>query len=230
MSEAFDVRVERGMERQLAARRARIDVGARPIGWKVGFGSAAAMAGLGISAPLVGFLTDAGIVAEGSTYSISGWTQPMLEPEVAVRIAGDVRSGSSRDEVETAIAAVGPAIELVDVDPPPTDVEEICAGNIYHRGVALGPTRPGASLAGATGRVFTDGIEAAYTADPQELPGEVVPLVAQVADVLGALGERLRAGDVVITGSIVTPLAIRAGSTVRYELDPLGTIELTFAS
>ena len=229
MSDALDGRVERGMGLQLAARRARLEAGERPIGWKVGFGSAAAMGGLGLSAPLVGFLTSAGVVANGSTHSVSEWKQPMLEPEVAVHMAGDVRGGSDRDDVENAIGALGPAIELVDIDAPPTDVEEICAGNIYHRRVALGSTRPGASLAAVTARVLTDGVEIAHTADPQELPGEVVPLVARVADVLEAMGERLRAGDVVITGSIVPPLSIRAGTSVRYELDPLGVIDLTFS-
>ena len=229
MSDALDVRVRRGMDRQLAARRELIAAGAHPIGWKVGFGSAAAMAKLSISSPLVGFLTDAGLVEESSTYSVSGWTQPMFEPEVAVHMAGDVPSGFSRDEVEGAIASVGPAIELVDLDPPPTNVEEICAGNIYHRGVVLGAARPGASLSGTMARVFTDGDQTAHTEDPQEVPGEIVRLVAQVADVLNAVGERLRSGDVVITGSVVPPLAIQPGSTVRYELDQLGTLEITFA-
>jgi 2-keto-4-pentenoate hydratase len=229
MSDVLDGRIRRGLDRQLAARHERIEAGANPIGWKVGFGSAAAMSGLGISTPLVGFLTDAGLVAEGSTYSVSGWTRPMFEPEVAVRMAADVGSGLSGDEVESAIATVGPAIELVDLDPPPTDVEEICFGNIYHRGVVLGTARPGASLAGATARVFIDGVEIAYTDDPQALPGEIVQLVAQVADVLGAVGERLRSGDVVITGSVVGPLAIRPQTSIRYELDPLGAIELSFS-
>ena len=229
MSAALDDRVRRGMERQLAARRELIAAGAQPIGWKVGFGSAAAMAKLGISSPLVGFLTDASLVADGSTFSVSGWSQPMFEPEVAVRMADDVRSGADLDEVEGAIAAVGPAIELVDLDPPPTDVEEICAGNIYHRGVVLGAARPGASLARAIARVFTGDDATAHTEDPQELPGEAVRLVAQVADVLNAVGERLRSGDVVITGAVVSPLAIRPETTVRYELDPLGALELTFS-
>jgi 2-oxo-3-hexenedioate decarboxylase len=213
------------MERQLAARRELIAAGAHPIGWKVGFSSASAMARLGTSTPLIGFLTDASLVAAGSTFSVSGWSQPMVEPEVAVRMGDEVRSGSNLGEVQRAIASVGPAIELVDLDPPPTDVEEICACNIYHRGVVLGAARPGAWLAGATARVLIDDDAAAHTEDPQEFPGEAVRLVAQVADILNALGERLGSGDVVITGSVVAPLAIRPGSTVRYELDPMGALK-----
>ena len=53
-----DARILRGMERQLRIRQARLDAGEKPLGWKVGFGSPAAMEGLGIDAPLIGFMTD----------------------------------------------------------------------------------------------------------------------------------------------------------------------------
>ena len=51
-----DPRVQRGMKVQLAKRRALIDAGGAPLGWKVGFGSAPAMEKFKITAPLVGFL------------------------------------------------------------------------------------------------------------------------------------------------------------------------------
>ena len=38
-----DPRIARGMEKQLAQRRARIAAGEKPIGWKVGLGAKAAM-------------------------------------------------------------------------------------------------------------------------------------------------------------------------------------------
>jgi 2-keto-4-pentenoate hydratase len=38
-----DPRIVRGMEKQLAARRARIAAGEKPIGWKVGLGAPPAM-------------------------------------------------------------------------------------------------------------------------------------------------------------------------------------------
>ena len=57
---AADPRVRRGMEAQLAGRERRLAGGETSLGWKLGFGSAEAMEGLGITAPLVGFLTDDG--------------------------------------------------------------------------------------------------------------------------------------------------------------------------
>ena len=51
-----DPRILRGMEAQLKHRRARLNAGEKPIGWKVGFGSPPALARLGLDAPLIGFL------------------------------------------------------------------------------------------------------------------------------------------------------------------------------
>ena len=59
-----------------------------------------------------------------------------------------------------------------------------------------------------TGRVFRRGAEAARTANPQAATGELVDIVRHVADVLAAFGERLRAGEIIITGSIVPPLFV----------------------
>src|SRR5437879_8385 len=102
-----DDAVARGMRALLELRRARLARGERPIGWKVGFGTAAARAQLGIAAPLVGFLTDAGLLDSGATCSLAGWTKPMLEAEIAAYVDGD---GS--------IAGLGAAIELADPDAP----------------------------------------------------------------------------------------------------------------
>src|SRR5215212_1971699 len=70
-----DPRVRRGMERQLQLRRRILADGARPIGWKLGLGTAAAMEQHGTTAPLVGFLTDRGVREPGAELSIGGWTK-----------------------------------------------------------------------------------------------------------------------------------------------------------
>ena len=46
---------------------------------------------------------------------------------------------------------------------------------------------------------------------PGALTGDIVDVVRLTGELLDACGERLRAGDVVITGSAVPPLERRAG-------------------
>lgn len=226
-----DDRVVRGMRAQLALRRARLAAGEKPIGWKVGFGAPAAMARLGLKAPLIGFLTERARLESGAAVSLAGWIKPAAEPEIAVRLGSDLAGGADRAAAAAAIAGIGPAIELADVDRPPDDVESILAGNIYQRHVIFGrcdTTRAGGRLDGVQARVMRSGKEIARTADPEALTGGLIDIVRHTASILAACGERLRAGEVIITGSIVAPLWVEPGEELLYALDPVDTVSVQF--
>jgi 2-keto-4-pentenoate hydratase len=212
---AADPRVRRGMDVQLELRRERLAAGDAPLGWKVGFGTPEAFEKLGTSAPLVGFLLSSALVPSGSAYSIDGFGHPALEPEVAVR------AGEGGVPV-----ALGPAFEIADVEPT-SDVERILAGDIFQRGVVVGPMAEQASLKAASAVVTVNG-EAMRVRDPQALPGAIPDVIAHVSDLLPEFGERLRLGDVVITGSIVPPLQVEPGDRVEYELDGIGSVSISF--
>ena len=225
-----DPRIARGMETLLAARHARIAAGEKPLGWKVGLGAKPAMARLNITMPLVGYMMEKSLVPNGSSVSVAGWTQPVAEPEIAVYMGADLPGGADRAATIAAIASLGPAIELADLDPPAADVEVTLAGNIFHRHVILGPSdssRAGAKVDGLTGLVFRRGAQAAHQTDLQANIGEIVGIVAHVAGTLAAYGERLRAGDVIITGSIVPPPLIESDETeFAYTLEPMRTLSV----
>ncbi len=225
-----DERVVRGMHAMLALRRERLAAGARPLGWKLGFGSSAAFERLGADRPLVGFLTSAGLLPDGARVTVAGWTAPALEPEIAVHLERDVGAGASPTEVQAAIGGLSAAIELADVDPPAADPEAILAGNIFHRHVILGPVdRQRTHASGIVGRLVRDGDEVARTDTPEALTGEIVKVLRLTAETLAASGERLRAGEVVITGSVVPPLAVSSGQRVSAELSPLGSLTVELA-
>lgn len=164
--------------------------------------------------------------------SVADWTKPVAEPEIAIHVSRDLRGGAGREAARKAIGALGPALELADVEFPPDDPREILAANIYHRAVALGPAGEagaGGSVAGLTSRLLLDGQEVRRTDAPEELTGELVALVAHVADVLAAFGEELRAGDVLIAGSVVPALEVAEGGELRFELGSLGAVDVTVA-
>ena len=116
------------MRTQLAQRRARIDAGETPLGWKVGFGAPATMALLGIDAPLVGYLMTSALIANGATVSLDGWRKPAAEAEIAVHMGRDLGENADRATIKAAITGIGPAIELADVMFAPDNVEKILAG------------------------------------------------------------------------------------------------------
>lgn len=224
-----DPRILRGMERQFKLRQQRLAEGDKPIGWKVGFGTPAAMDRLAIDAPLIGFLTEGTLLESGATVSIAGWTRAALEPEIAVYIAKNLPAGPDREMAAAAVGAIGPAIELADVSFPPEEVEAMLAENLYNRLVILGrkdTSRAGCVLEGLVGRIYRDGTEAAVTTNPQALTGDLIEIVRYVADLLSTLGERLRSGDVVITGSIVPPIWLESEEEIRFALDPIDQISV----
>ena len=218
-----DPRVRRGMERQLELRRRALDDGARPLGWKLGLGTPAAMEKLGTAAPLVGFLTDRSLLDSDAGCSVGGWGKPSAEPEVAIHLAADVPGDAGRDAAAAAIGGLGAAVEIVDIED--ADVEEILAGDIFHRHVVLGP----AGVAdGLRGEVRLGASDAKAVEDPFALTGDPPKVVAHVASHLAAFGESLRAGDVIIAGSIVPALSVAPGDTLRYRLAPLGEVGVRF--
>jgi len=232
-----DPRVVRGMTAQLQRLDVALGPGERPLGWKLAFGSPEGMTRLGIGAPLVGHLVEGALVESGAAVSIVGWANPLAEPELAVHLGADVPGEADHAAVVRSIAGLGPAIELVDVDPPPDDVAAVLAGDIYQRGVVLGPKDPsrrGGPTDGLVGRIGVGARQGSGDAGEQVVDdvaaatGDPIELVRHVAEVLAGFGRRLEAGQVVITGSIVPPLAIRPGDHVRFELSPIGSIHVSF--
>ena len=225
--------IAKGLTAQLANRRARIAAGEKPLGWKVGMGAPASMQRLGLQAPLVGFLMQRALVLSGSTVSLAGYAKPVAEPEICVRMASDLGSGASADAVMAAVKEILPAIELADLDPAaePENLDQVLAGDIYQRHVILcGNTRPGGSVSGLTSRVIRRGAEAARTNDPEALTGKLLDIVAHVASTLAAFGEKLSAGDVIITGSITPPIMIEPDETdLTHALDPIGEVSVSFS-
>ena len=208
--------VERGTQALLTRRREILAQGAEPIGWKIGFNVPATQERLGIDAPVAGFLTTDTLLDDRATWSIEDDGEVIVESEVAVEVGPDGRS----------IAALFPALELADPPDLDLDIEQILAGNIFHRAVAFGQrveTRePGAA------RILVGGVE--QHSVPAERTGErLEAMVEAIARRLADAGEELRAGERIITGVIAPPHDASPGDVVRLELEALGGVELRFS-
>jgi 2-keto-4-pentenoate hydratase len=220
------------MQRQFALFEERKRSGARRIGWKVGFGAPSAKEKLRIDTALVGFLLDRAMLPDGASVALAGWTKLVAEPEIAIEIGRDVPASASEQEAAQCVAAIGPAIELADIDGPMDDVESILAGDIFQRHVIFGPRQsialPG-GLSGLNGAVTRNGQAVPVPADLETNTGRLLDTVRQVAATLAAFGDVLRAGDVVIAGSVTPPLLLGADdNTLSWELQPIGRVGVNF--
>jgi 2-keto-4-pentenoate hydratase len=220
LTEAEPDGVARGLEAQFAALSAKRARGIEPIGWKIGLNVAPVQRHLGLSRPVIGHLTTASLIEAGSTHSLEGGVRVGVEPEVAIRLGA-----------EATIESLGPAIEVVDLDPAISELEPILASNVFHRGVVLGPPVAGvgpADLERLTATVIKNSKveqQAAFSEAGEE-PLEVIQVVAER---LALVGEGLRQGQVIIGGSLTPIVFVDPGDSVEVDLGPLGRLALSLA-
>lgn len=220
MSAADPGTVARGLEAQIEVLSAKRAQGIELIGWKIGLNVPAVQRQLGLERPVVGHLTTASLIEEGSTHSLAGGARVGIEPEVTIHLGP-----------EATIAGLGPAIEIVDLDPAVAELEPILARNVFHRGVVLGPAVAGAgpaALAGLTATVSRNGAveqQAAFS-ETGTAPDEIVQIVAER---LALVGEEPREGQVIIGGSLTPIVFVEPGDEVAVDLGPLGNLGLRLA-
>jgi 2-keto-4-pentenoate hydratase len=226
-----DKRIDLGMRQQLRKRKELILAGQTPLGWKLAFGGPAAMERLRINAPLVGFLMHEAVLPSGLTISIENWKKPAAEPELAVYLGKTLPAGSDRATTMHAIAGLGPAIELADVDHPSEDVEGTLARNIYQRHVIMGARQivyAEGVVERLTARVQHSSVEIANTTDLEGLTGELISIVQHTANLLGFFGESLDAGHIIIAGSIIPPIWVQPGEDIVFHLSRCEPISIHF--
>lgn len=194
--------------------------GARRLGWKLGLGAPAARERWGISGPVAGFITDATLLDSGATESLAGWEAPVLEAEVAVRVA--VASGGVR------VGALGLAVELADLGSGTDDLADVLAGDIFHRRTVLGVLAADPSTPVRTVTVERDDERVSVAEDPTALVGgTAAAMTAYLGRYLAGLGEELRDGDVIITGSTVPLIDCADGGRFAVSSPGLATAEVT---
>ncbi len=215
-----DAAVARGMRALLARRVEAVARGASPVGWKIGFNTPAIQQVFGLSEPVVGYLLDTGVTADGATVPVGGWTAPAVEVEVAIRVGED-----------GGVAGLAPALELVDLDVAFDDIEPVLAGNICQRGVVFGDEVPGADPWAMVARVTrTSPADRAGTVLAEgRIIEDPADTLAFVSAFLGAHGAAAEPGDRVIAGSVVAPLAVAPGDGLHVDFGPLGELRIAFA-
>ncbi len=217
-----------GMKAQLDRLTQATAAGVPRIGWKIGINDHARQQQLGIDGPVVGVLDGERTFRSGEACGLAPGALAAAEAEVAVWLKRDVRNDESADRARTAIAAMAPAIELVDYQRPRGSLAEILAHSIFHFAVVFGEEQPFTwerVPEGSWPQLLRNGTPVADR-DPALVPDDLGEIVRHVARLLAQHGERLRAGDRVICGSFVQPQPVEAGDQIAVDFGPLGWVEV----
>jgi 2-keto-4-pentenoate hydratase len=216
----IDPRLVAALTEQLANRSRLLDAGAKHVGWKLGMGERESIGG----EIAVGHLTSATCLESGSTHRAGAAAQLHADAEVAVELGRDVDPDGDTASVDEAMAVYAPALEIVDLAPIQGEPESVVAANVFHHAVAFGPWRDVLPNGTVDATLVVDGVERARDRVEADLGDRLIA----AARLLRAVGERLLAGDRIITGLIVQVLVER-GNEVAADFGPFGAARLMIA-
>jgi 2-keto-4-pentenoate hydratase len=155
-----------------------------------------------------------------------------LEFEIAVRIKSDVpvTGGScSAEMIEPHIDGICAAIELVDdrdADYGNLDVLSLVADNSWNGGIVLSKFATAwPDLKNVLGRATKDGA-AIGEGHGRDILGHPFNSAAWLAAQLASRGAGLKAGQVVMTGSVMKTVFPTQDASYRFDLAPIGSVEV----
>ncbi len=200
-------------------------------GWKIAATTAAGQAHVEVDGPLPGPLFTRFRREPGDVLASDHLHMRVVEAEFAYRLGADVEPG---DDVLAAVAAVHLAVEVPDsryerfagAGAAALLADAACAGRFV-----LGPEVPGGrelDLSTAGTHLRING-EPAASGSGGTVMGDPRTALAWLAAELPRHGHRLRAGDVVTTGTTTVPPTVGPGDEVRAVFEGLGEVAVAFA-
>ena len=212
-------------------------LGEKVVGWKMG-GTKISKLGEELD-PIFGFMLASNEVKSGSTINSEQFATgtPMVEAEVCFSLKRDLPGPEvTREELTSAIAGVGGASELISVR-----VRDVDGGTKagVHLGIADGLSHGGFILpaqqfpldqvdfSAEKGQVAINGAVIAKGEANKMMEGAPLDAVLALANELPKYGRYLRAGDVVIIGSMLESPPAKAGDHAEIIFSSFGTLNFT---
>ena len=202
------------------------------VGYKVGLTSATMQAFCRIDHPIAGVVLARRVYRSKAIVRRSDYGRLGLEFEIAVRIKSDVPVTGVSCTTETIaphIDGVCAAIEVVDdrsADYANLDVLSLVADNSWNGGIVLSEfaaTWP--DLESILGRATKDGL-AIGEGHGRDILGHPFNSVAWLASQLASRGVGLKAGQVVMTGSVMKTVFPEEDAFYRFDLEQIGSVEV----
>lgn len=199
-------------------------------GYKIATTTKVMQALMGIDHPCQGNIFAKTVHASPFTLRLADHINVVVECELCVRLASTLDSTTpyTAATVASAIKGLIPAFELIEdrrAVYKETKVHTLIADNAWNAGVVLGSEiamPSGHSLDGIAGKLMVDGKEAGAGKTDGPLGA-----LAWVANLAIKRGRPLQAGQIVMTGSVLPTLPIKAGQTFGFTLDGIGGVSMT---
>lgn len=214
-------------------RRRKSARGGRIIGFKAGLTSHAKMTQMGISTPVFGFLADYFAILDGGECRIDELIHPKIEPEIAFVTKTELRGpGCHIGAVLAATDFVMPGIEVIDsrYENFKFDLKSVVADNTSAARFVVGgqPVGVYGTDLRTVGIVLEkNGQPVAFGAGAAVL-GHPAAAIAMLANHLGARGECIPAGSVILSGGITEAVSVQRGDAVTLRVQGMGSTSIRF--
>ena len=234
LTSRFDLTIDDAYQISLRMLERRLAAGERIIGKKIGLTSKAVQTMLGVNQPDFGYLTDSMVFSSGAVMPISErLIQPKAEGEIAFILKKDLMGpGITNADVLAATECVIPCFEVVDsriqdwkIKIQDTVADNASCGLFILGDQAVSPRQVDLVTCGMVveknGQQISTGAGAAALGSP-------VNCVAWLANTLGHFGIGLKAGEVILSGSLVPLEPVKAGDCMRVDIGGIGSASVRF--
>ncbi len=227
-----DMTIDDAYDVQRRWAEARIKMGARIVGRKIGLTSRAMQQASKMTEPDYGVILDDRLYCDGAAIASNTFIKPRLETELAFIMATDLNGiGCQVHDVLRATDFVTPALEIIDYRTEvPRAIVDTIADNAAYAAIVMGgrPVRPfdvnlrwvGATLS-KNGVIEETGLSAG-------IMGQPAAGISWLVGKLAAVNDGLKKGDIVLAGSFTRPIDIAAGDTAHADYGELGSIGVSF--
>lgn len=227
-----DLTVEEGYLVQQELVSMKLAEGRKIVGPKMGLTSQAKMKQMNVNEPIYGYVFDYMLIDNGGEVSLSDLIHPKVEAEIAFVIGEDiVGPGVTGAKVLAKTESVVPALEIIDsrYENFNFTLPDVVADNASTSRVVFGTTLKSPEqfeldLVGATltinGELKESGAGAAVLGHPANA-------IAMLANMLAKKGDKVRKGDVILSGAITGAVLLKKGDVVSGKFDGLGEVSFT---
>ena len=184
---------------------------------------------MGIDHPCGGAIFARTIHASPATLRAADFVNLRIESEIALKLGADLPASGApwtRETVAPAVAGAMPAFELIEdrnADYAKAEALSLIVENCWNGGVVVGTPKavPAAKLVGIVGRL-TIGGKIAGEGNAEDPCATLAWLANHVAE----RSRGLKAGMVVITGSLIPTVSIAPGQRAVFTVEGLGEIAM----
>jgi len=218
----------------------KLQQGRKLIGHKIGLTSRAMQQALNIDIPDSGIMLDDMLFADGATIPKGRFIQPRIEAEIAFVMKKDlVGDNLSAEDILDATDYIAPSLEILDTriyrKCPATGVArnvlDTIADNAANAGIVMGQQKTDprsvdmrwlGAIVAVNGSIESTGLGAAVLNDP-------ALGIVWLAERLANYNDHIRAGEIVLSGSFISPIETKSGDHFYADFGSFGSVNLYFA-